>query len=160
MWHQWYYFNFTKLREYFCVQRKIKLQLFLHFISSTSPWCHFGEYTYINNVCNLCTWICCLRSDQSANNVSAYICCIDCLVQWIRSKMGPGCRQGILTMSLLRFWALIVLGSLLSMGGPESSQNSSKYMNLSSEDERRFYRFGTTWGWVTTSFSFLDELSL
>ncbi len=31
-------------------------------------------------------------------------------------------------------------------GGSESSQISLKYLNLCSEDERRFYRFGTTCG--------------
>ncbi len=29
-------------------------------------------HSSINNVCNVCTWIRCLRSDQSVNNVSAY----------------------------------------------------------------------------------------
>ncbi len=36
------------------------------------------------------------------------------------------CIQIILPISLLRFWTLIVLIPLLSMGGPESSQNASK----------------------------------
>ncbi len=51
-------------------------------------------------------------------------------------------------MSLLRFWTLIMLGSLLSMGGSESSQIPSKYLNLCSEDELRSYMFETIWGWV------------
>ncbi len=39
----------------------------------------------------------------------------------------------ILTLSLLRFWYLIVLGSLMSMGGSESSQNSSKISSFVSQ---------------------------
>ncbi len=42
------------------------------------------------------------------------------------------------------FWTVIVLGSLLSMGGPESSRNSSKISFVF----RRSHRFGTTQGWV------------
>ncbi len=37
--------------------------------------------------------------------------------------------------------------ALLSMGGSESWFNQT-YLNLCSEDERRSYRFETTWGWV------------
>ncbi len=56
--------------------------------------------------------------------------------------------ETILTMSLLPFWALNVEVVLLSMEGSESSQISSKYLNLCNVDEQRFYGFGTTWGWV------------
>ncbi len=38
-------------------------------------------------------------------------------------------------------------GPLLSMGGSESSRNSSKIL-ICVEDERRSYGFETTWGWV------------
>ncbi len=34
------------------------------------------------------------------------------------------------------------------MGGSESSRMHQKYLNLCSEDERRSYMLGTTWGWV------------
>ncbi len=46
------------------------------FVSSASPYSAIAEsITYVNNVCNICTRICCLRSDQSLkniNNVFAY----------------------------------------------------------------------------------------
>ncbi len=61
----------------------------------------------------------------------------------------------ILMMSLLRFWTLIVLITLLSMEGSDNSQNSLKYLNLCSEDERRSDRFGTTWGWVINDIIFI-----
>ncbi len=37
---------------------------------------------------------------------------------------------------------------LLSMEGQKALTFHHKYLNLCSEDERRSYRFGTTWGWV------------
>ncbi len=40
-------------------------------------------------------------------------------------------------------------------GGSESSQNASKNLNLCSEDERRSYGFGMTWGWVINDIIFI-----
>ncbi len=54
----------------------------------------------------------------------------------------------ILTMSLLRFWALTVVVPLLSMQGQKALGFHQKYLDLCSEDEWRSYGFGTTWGWV------------
>ncbi len=34
------------------------------------------------------------------------------------------------------------------MGGQKALRFNQKYLNLCSEDERRSYGFGTTWGWV------------
>ncbi len=48
-------------------------------------------------------------------------------------------------MSLLPFWALNVLVTLLSMQGQKALGFHQKYLNLSFEDERRSYGFGTTW---------------
>ncbi len=43
------------------------------FVSSVSPYSAILErITYVNNVCNVCTQIRCLRSDQSINNIAAY----------------------------------------------------------------------------------------
>ncbi len=47
-------------------------------------------------------------------------------------------------MSLLLFSALTVVIALLSMQGRKGLGFHQKYLNLCSEDERRFYRFGTT----------------
>ncbi len=55
-------------------------------------------------------------------------------------------------MSLLLFWALNVVVHLLSMQGQKALRFHQKYLNLCSKDERRSYRFGTTWGWVMTEF--------
>ncbi len=51
-------------------------------------------------------------------------------------------------MSLLCFWALIMLGSLRSMEGQRALWFHQKYLNLCSKDERRSYGVGTTRGWV------------
>ncbi len=54
----------------------------------------------------------------------------------------------ILTMSLLPFWALNLSVVLLSMEDQTALGFHQKYFVLSSEDEGRYYGFGTTWGWV------------
>ncbi len=103
--------------------------------SSTNLGGILESITYGNNIC---TQILCLCSDQSVNDVnslSAYIRTTD--VTWI-----------ILMMSLLRFWALIVLGSLLSMEGQRALGIHQKYLDLCSENKQRSYGLGTTWGSV------------
>ncbi len=54
----------------------------------------------------------------------------------------------IFPMSLLRFWTWEHFSCVAVYGGSESSWILSKISYLCSEDERRSYRFGTTWGWV------------
>ncbi len=51
-------------------------------------------------------------------------------------------------LSHWHFWALKVSVALLSMEGQKALGFHQQYLNLCSEDERRSYRFGTTWGWV------------
>ncbi len=51
-------------------------------------------------------------------------------------------------MSLLRFCALIVKISLLSMEGQRALRFHQKYLNLCSEDEQRSCGFGTTQGLI------------
>ncbi len=91
--------------EYFlCVKENKNNNFIQQFVSSTSPWRHFGEY---HDVCFL------LRTKSILVASKNYGWTPD--VTWI-----------ILMMSLLYFWALIMVVPLLSMGGSESSQNSSK----------------------------------
>ncbi len=54
----------------------------------------------------------------------------------------------ISTMSFPSFWALYVSIVLLSVEGRKDLGFHQKYLSLCSKDEQRFYRFGTTWGWV------------
>ncbi len=54
-------------------------------------------------------------------------------------------------MSLLCSCALTVVIPLLSMEG----QRAQKYLNLCSEDVRRSYGFGTTWGWAINDSIFI-----
>ncbi len=42
--------------------------------------------------------------------------------------------------------------ALLSMEGQKALGFYQKYLHLNSEDERRSYGFGTTWGWVINDF--------
>ncbi len=51
-------------------------------------------------------------------------------------------------MMSLPFWALNLSVALLSMAGQKALRFHRNYLNLCSEDERRSYRFGTTWGWI------------
>jgi len=60
----------------------------------------------------------------------------------------------ILTMSLLSFWALKFAITLQSLGWKALGFHQ-KYLNLCSEDERRSYGFGTTWGWVINDRNFI-----
>ncbi len=67
----------------------------------------------------------------------------------------------ILTMSLLCFWALNVLVSLLSLEDHKVLGFYQKYLNLCSEDEWKSHGVGTTWGRIINdSIFFLGELSL
>ncbi len=61
----------------------------------------------------------------------------------------------MLTMYLLPFWYLNVSVPLLSMQCQKALGFHQKYLNLCSEDERRFYGFGTTWGWVINNIIFI-----
>ncbi len=61
----------------------------------------------------------------------------------------------ILTTSLLTFWALNVLVTLLSMQGQKALGFHQKYLNLCSEGEWRSYGFGTTSGWVINDRTFI-----
>ncbi len=45
-------------------------------------------------------------------------------------------------------WSGNISVTLLSMEGQKALGFHQKYLHLFSEDERRSYEFGTTWGWV------------
>ncbi len=60
----------------------------------------------------------------------------------------------VLTKSFLPFWALNVSVVLLSMEEQKALGFHQKYLNLCTEDERRFYRFGMIWGWVINDWFF------
>ncbi len=67
---------------------------------------------------------------------------------FIKLRLNPWCHMDCFTDVLATFLC-IDCGSILAVyGGSDSSQIPSKYLNLCSEDERRSYGFGTTWGWV------------
>ncbi len=61
---------------------------------------------------------------------------------------------------LTTFLGLECVSCIAVYGGSESSRNSQKYLHLCSEDERRSYGFGTTWGWVINDRIFGWTISL
>ncbi len=63
-------------------------------------------------------------------------------------KSERPCKLIILSMSLLHFWTLIVVLLLLSTEDQRALGFNQKYLHLCPEDERKFYGFGTKWGWV------------
>ncbi len=63
-------------------------------------------------------------------------------------------------LSLLRFWALIVVGPLLCMGGQKALGFHQKYLNLCSKYKQRSYGFGMTWGWVINDRNFIFGWSI
>ncbi len=75
------------------------------------------------------------------------------------------CTKSIFVASFIKLWLIFwchmdyytdvlyyvsgnIAVALLSMEGQRALRFDPKYLNLCSEDERRSYRFGTTWGWV------------
>ncbi len=67
---------------------------------------------------------------------------------FIKLRLNTDVAWTILTMSLLRFWALNMVVALLSMQGQKALGFHQKYLNLCFENERRSNWFGTTWRWV------------
>ncbi len=66
---------------------------------------------------------------------------------FIKFWFNHWCHMDYLTMSLVPFWVV----PLLSMQGQKKLSDLIKTYcvnNLGSEDERRSYMFGMTWGWV------------
>ncbi len=67
---------------------------------------------------------------------------------FIQLRLNHWCHMDYFNDVLkLHFCALIVV-PLLSLKSQKALRFHQKYLNLCSEDERRSYRFGTTWGWV------------
>ncbi len=120
------------------------------FISSASPWRHFGEYSLnVNNLCCSVSASPCMlthtlftfkskhalwyspkwrQGDAEETNcwIKEHKKCSRSFVKW---RLNPWCHKDYFNNILLwklHFWTLIVVGSLLYMGGSESSQNSSK----------------------------------
>ncbi len=66
---------------------------------------------------------------------------------FVKSRMNPWCHMDYCTIVLSTFLDLEKKGVvLLSMEGLRVLGLHQKYLNLCSEDERRSYGFGTTWG--------------
>jgi len=61
----------------------------------------------------------------------------------------------ILTIFSLLFWNSKGTMTLLPVCGSDTLGFHQKYLNLCSEDERRSYRYGTTWGWVINDRNFI-----
>ncbi len=112
----------------------------------------------------VCTSACNQGTTQAQTPASAAPSACIVVLSWMRTRilfahkkysrsfiilrLNHWCQWTILTMSLLPFWALKMIVALLSMEGQKALGFHQKYLNLCSEDERRSYGFGTTWGWI------------
>ncbi len=149
MWHQRFNRNFTKLWVY---AKKTKITTFIQqFSTPTSPfWSVFTERKQsmlfsVSRTTRICFYVY-LCFDLNENNIS---------VRWVKFRLSPWCHMDYLPISLLRFWTLIVLSTLLSTEGQRALRFHQKYLNLCSEYKRRYYEFGTTWGWVINYIFFI-----
>ncbi len=81
---------------------------------------------------------------------------------FIQLRLNPWCHMDYFTDVLSMFLDLDHVRTLAILEGLRAVRFHQKYLNLCSEDERRSYRFGTTWGWVINGriFFFLGELTL
>ncbi len=121
-----------KLQEYFLCEKNTKMT------------------TLFNNSSLLCHT--CAAPCLEIIYYSLYFCFLLCTKSLLTASYFSGWTTDvtwtILTMSLLRFWFLNMVVSLLSMQGQKALGFHQRYLNLCSQDERRSYEFGTTWGWV------------
>ncbi len=79
---------------------------------------------------------------------------------FVKWRLNP-CQMYYFTDLLAMFLDVDRVNYIAVYRRSESSRNSSKYLHLCYEDERRPYGFGTTWGWVINDRIFiLAELSL
>ncbi len=68
---------------------------------------------------------------------------------FIKLRLNPWCHMDYFNDVLTTFVGLKCVSSLaVYMEGQKALGFHQKYLNLCSEDERRLYLFGTTWGWV------------
>ncbi len=123
MWHRWFNLNFMKLWEYFLCTKKTKIT------------------NLFNNFCHMS----CYCREHASNSGTEEKKLLNKFVIFVHKNQWS---HGLLTISLLSFWALNVSVLLLSIVDQKALRFHQKYLNLCSEDERRCYGFGTTWGWV------------
>ncbi len=132
MWHQWFNLNVMKLWEYL-LKTKITT-LFNNFFSSLSVFDAFSREYH-----NAYVWCCQRRRWRFDAEPKRYSYCITL-------HLNHWCHMDY--FNSVPFWSLNVSVVLLSMQCQKSLGFHQKYLNLCSEDERRSYGFGTTWGWV------------
>ncbi len=129
--HQWFNRNFTKLREYFLCAKKTKITtLFNNSSSPRHPGAILDSITYVNNVC---MQIRCLRSEQSVNNVSAYIRCMCCLHMWYSPKWCQGDAEETNYWEGLSYmwkgWLIVGGGYYYCMSPPMSKANLRPWLS-------------------------------
>ncbi len=159
--------NFMKLREYFLCAKKTKITLFNNFLywwrslrsdvelGCTAVCLQAEECTVLHTHAS---WYCCERESKTdteekklLNKViifvffvhKTYSCC------FINLKLNHWCHMDYFNGVFTTFLGLECGNSVaVYMQGQKALGFHKKYLNLCSEDERRCYGFGTTWGWV------------
>ncbi len=149
MWHRWFNGNFTKLWEYFLCSKKTKIMTL--FNNSSPPnhiFHHYGEYH------DACALLSSAHKQGSANVCStsvasrAYVSLFTC-----RGTLDNGGRSDLKEKNC---WIKLLFLFSLGLGTFQLCCCLCRVRKLSdfiknilcSEDERRSYGFGMTWGWV------------
>ncbi len=140
MWHQWFNRKFTKLREYFSCTKKTKITTLFNNSSPLAPFRRVStEHKQRLLYCvSSSTRIRCFHSDHSVNNVSAFFCflCAQKIFSYLHKlRMNHWCHMDYFNDLLATFLDLDRGRILAVYAGSENTQNSSKIMNLCSEDE-------------------------
>ncbi len=148
--HQWFNPNFMKLREYF-FERKThqKEQLY------SSDWKQ-GSARACSAAPHACVVVHSKRVvDSYSGERNSWIKSLF-FVFFVRKCILVASKNyswtidvtwTILSMFLVPFWTLNMIGPFLSMEGLRALGIHQKYLTLCS-DERRSFGFGTTWGWA------------
>ncbi len=163
MWHQGFNYNFAKLREYFLCTKKTKITIYSTIHFPELPSSAILESTPEHNQLCLCLWgkacICvvilskmaeegnsgeknCWRKLLFLFSLHTQKCIFVASQKW---SWATDVTLTVLPMSLLCFWTWEHF-CIAVYGRVKAYRFHQKYLNLCSEDERRSYGFGTTWG--------------
>ncbi len=133
MWHQGFNRNFTKLREYFLCANKTIITIYSTILLPELPSSAILESIPERNQR-------CLRSVDSAHMLNVNNADYVDYVLGYSPKWRKTVTRGEELLNKLCYYCQFM--------GQRALRFHQKYLHLCSEDERRPYGFGTTWGWV------------
>ncbi len=74
---------------------------------------------------------------------------------FVKLRLNPWCHMDYFTDLLATFLDVDGDNYIAVYGRDRALRMHQKYLNLCSQDERRSYGFGTTWGWVINDIIFI-----